>query len=438
MKEKKIVLVSAGTEKEKNGYKNYEAESLYLNLGLLGLATRLKEKGYSVCMLQGNRRSPEEVLKELEKYVIPDSDYPLFLSIPSFYQVSWAEKFVKRVKERYGIKIVAGGRWVIDRNLDWIKNKMPGVDFFIKGCPDECIDLFLWEENWNSLKGECYYKHPFKCLDYTVLKDYRRYQPVIEVARGCPGGCSFCLESNYKACRPKSPVAVLDEAQKICGLYQDNRLNFYFEGAIFSPDRIWAEQFLKEYRKRELQFQFRMQSRVDAIRPEVVKLLAKAGLKVLDVGLESASVVQLTRMGKTKVPEEYLEKAERLLYAAAEAGVWCKLNLLFYAGETQSTLAETKKWLKKMKPYFKGISCNPLTIYLNGDATWSYVEQLEQLSGTEISRELLQRDGYVMFDLSRECMEKDIKRTVNEFYEEFMSPEEYMQLKKITYTEREL
>lgn len=436
MKEQ-IIMVAAGTLRQKNSYKAYDTENLYLNYGLLGLATNLSKSGHSVKMFQADDRTPEELFWEIQQTTAISSQYPLFLSIPSFFNLKWAEEFIFIVKSQCKIPVVAGGRWIVDRNLDWLKSKLPQVDFFIRGCPDETIQHFLNPAMWSLYKGECQYQAPFSSLDYKLLHNYKKYQPIIEVSRGCPGGCSFCLESYYKACHPKLPQTVLDEAEKICAEYQTESLNFYFEGAIFCPSVSWAQAFREEYQKRGMKFKFRMQSRVDAICTESIEILSHVGLKVLDVGLESACPEQLVRMGKTKNPDQYLRKAEELLYAAWESGVWCKLNILLYAGENAETIEKTKQWLRAHRLYFKGISCNPLMLYLNGEDTWSYVDMLEKQAGTSIDRNRLLEDGYMKFDLSKSMPEKEVQQVVNSFYQEFMTREDYMALKEITYTPRE-
>jgi sulfatase maturation enzyme AslB (radical SAM superfamily) len=437
MEKYEVICVAAGMYQKKNSYKEYDTESLYLNYGLLGLATNLYDKGYKVRMFQGDSNSPEEVWDKIISEVDISGSTTLFISIPSFYNVKWAADFVRIFRTCYSANsIIAGGRWVVDKNLQWIKDKISEVDFFIKGCPDDIVEEFLDKANWKKYIGICQYNNPFSHLNYTVLADFKRYQPIIEVSRGCSGGCYFCMESQYKACHPKTPVAVLKEVEDICRVYETENLNFYFEGAIFSPGVEWAEDFLREYKKRKMKFHFRMQSRVDTLNPDVLPLLAEAGLKVVDIGLESASPTQLMRMGKTIKPEIYLERAERLLEKAEKCNVWCKINVLLYPGETETTLDETRYWLRKMKNCFKGISCNPLMVYLNGEDTWSYVDELEKVSGLPVDRDLLIKQGYTKVDLSPTLNKEFICEIVNDLYSEFMTYDDYMELKQMTYTPR--
>ena len=98
-----------------------------------------------------------------------------------------------------------------------------------------------------------------------------------------------------------------------------------------------------------------------------------------------------------------------------------------------STIKETKMWLRKVKSNVKGISCNGLVIYLNGKDTDSYVDTIERMAGVSIDRNTLYRQGYVNARLGTGIDEEKI---VNEFYQEFMTEQDYMDLKKITYLRR--
>ena len=440
----KIIFLSAGTVCNKNDYKKYATDNgnyqqLYLNYGMLGLATNLRKKGYEVIMYQANEKTPQDFLDEIQLNCKINEIYPVFLSIPSFYQVEWTVLFSNLWKKAYpSSKLIAGGRWVIDKNLNWICNKLPQIDFFIKGCPDEDMEQFLDEQNWKNCRYEFQYQKPFDYFYYPLLNNYKQYQPIIEVSRGCGGGCDFCLESQYKVCKMKTPKQVIDEAEMILRQYEiektgEREFYFYFEGAMLAPTKSWAKDFSELYHKRNHHFGFRMQSRVDCLLPEVLKILGSCGLRVVDFGLESASSTQLLRMEKTKYPQIYLERAEKLLRVGKESGVWSKLNILLYPGETMSTIKETKMWLRKVKSNVKGISCNGLVIYLNGKDTDSYVDTIERMAGVNIDRNTLYRQGYVNARLGTGIDEEKI---VNEFYQEFMTEQDYMDLKKITYLRR--
>lgn len=190
------------------------------------------------------------------------------------------------------------------------------------------------------------------------------------------------------------------------------------------------------YRATGSWFSWRCTTRVDNTNITAFETLADAGLKVVDFGLESASVSQLLKMNKTKNPEAYLKNAENIIRSLSERGVWSKLNILLYAGETLETFNETRSWLLRNKHYIKGISANPLTIYLNGKNTSAYCDEIERLTGSKIDRAALYSTGLIDVDLSPEIGSEYAKKLCNELCGAVMSEEDYLDLKRICYMPR--
>lgn len=327
-----------------------------------------------------------------------------------------------------------GGRWTVDNNLEWIKEKFPEVDFICKGCPDMYIEELLDDSNWSKYTEAGVAEAVFERFNYKILFEYQKYQPSIEISRGCGNGCAFCLEGKQKPTKAKAALEVLEEAAHICKIYEDDKLNFYFQASMFNPTKEWAETFREKYKKCRMQFNWRFETRVDLIKPEVLEILAEAGLKVIDLGLESASIKQLEYMEKTKNPKEYLRKAEVLLAKAYECGVWCKLNILLYAGETEETIEETLDWLKKEK--YKGVSVNPLILYLNGEFTEEFISKIKEISKCNIDIEGLYQNGYTFIDLSPEITREKAEEKSRMIAEECMTKEDYIALKEICYMPR--
>lgn len=425
---KKLILVSSGmlVPKKENG-----SENIYLNYGLLGLGTILKQNGFDVTMYQGDYKAPEEIYR-----LIKDKEGTILLSLPSFLAVEWAVRFTSLVRDR---KIICGGRWVIDNNREWIRKKLPYVDFFSFGCPDDVIQQLVLEENWKKFENiSLQYTKTFDKLDYTILYNFKEYQPVIEICRGCGSGCEFCLEKNFLPCKAKSAEQAIEEIKEITALYETDELNFYFEASIFTPNMKWSEDFLYLYQKNNMKFQWRFTTRVDRLMPEILPLLAGAGLKVIDFGLESACTSQLKNMNKTKNPDMYLQKADCILRACYQNNIWAKLNILLYLCETTETINETIRWLTERKSMIKGVSVNPLTVYLDGENTWSWVDEIEIRSSHLVDRNKLIETGWCYVGLSNELNAAEAYKKCKEISEMFMSKQDYEELKEITYTRRKI
>lgn len=208
-----ILMVASGVKKKKKDYMTFDTENLYLNYGLLGLGSILSKKGYKVSMFQGDNKMPPSVITEIISMNINISNmkYPIFISVPSFFAISWANEFIDCVKLiNPSVKIVLGGRWVIDENLSWVREKMPKVDFFSLGCPDEIIEDLLFPRKWSYNTSQQFTNKPFDNFDYSILYNYKIYQPSIELSRGCGCKCDFCLEKDNVASEIKPAKIVIN------------------------------------------------------------------------------------------------------------------------------------------------------------------------------------------------------------------------------------
>ena len=435
-------MISAGLNESKKPFMDTDIENLYLNYGLLGLGSNLYSQGFTnVKMFQGDTKSTCQMFEEIldNGIVVEELQYPVFISIPSFFSVPWAIEFIDKLKQiNHSIKVILGGRWVLDKNTEWCKNKFKQVDFFCLGCPDESIDKLLDPANWCNFNTPQIYNHTFTNFHYKILNNYKIYQPVIELCRGCGQGCAFCLEKKYPTCTQKSATNVIEEAQSIIELYESEHLNFYFEASMFNPSVQWAEEFRNYYTRKNMKFKWRFTTRVDTLNVKSVEILSEVGLVAIDLGLESASITQLIRMDKSKKPVRYLEKADLLLRKMHQVGVFCKLNLLLYLGETYTTIEETRAWLNERKELIKGVSVNPLIVYLNGDSTQGFIDEIEKEPTVKVNKISLNQLGYTYTDLSNEINIEDSWKISNDLSSEFMTDEDCLILKNICYTPRPL
>lgn len=438
-----ILMISSGMKKPKKDFNLMNKFNLYLNYGLLGLATNLYNKGYTnVKVIQGDYDEVDVSIQKINELGIDISKlkYPVFISIPSFISLSWAIGLVEKLKIiNKDIKIVAGGRWVVDNNIEWLKGKVEDVDFFATGYGEEYIEDCLYPDRWDDIEKKQYdnVKEVFNEFNYNLLHDYNKYQPCVEISRGCGNGCEFCLENKQSPLTPKDPIRVIKEAIKTCDFYGDNELNFYFQASIFNPTLEWSKKFYEIYHEYKAEFKWRFETRVDTLNEESIKILSKAGLKVIDLGIESASEIQLKRMKKTKNPKKYLQKAENLIRNAHKYGIWIKLNILLFPGENNLTLNQTLNWMEKNRVYFKGISVNPLIIYRNGKYTEEFVKYIKKYTTKNIDISMLETSGYMFIDLSEEIDLNYSQELSLNISRRFMDIDDYMDLKSISYFSRE-
>ncbi|MBR4436042.1 MAG: radical SAM protein [Clostridia bacterium] len=427
---KKIIAISAGHDATKKADILIRKRIRYLNYGLLGLATILKHNGnLDVVVYQADSYSVEELFA-----IIEDSGINLLydcecflLSIPSYYSMSWSVRFCRAAKQRYNKPIIVGGRWVVDNHVEWVKDQLIYADTIIEGFGERKLAEYFRFRDWESIpdgKTKC-----FDWFDYQLLYDYHKYQPCIEVSRGCGSGCQFCADKDNKRLRNKPVKTILSELDKLDSFYGD--YSVYFEAPHFVFEREWTQRLCNSLQSRKRQVLWRCTSRVETVPLDMIEVMSMSGLKVLDIGLESASHQQLINMHKTKDPKKYLSMAEKLLLTCAKYNVWVKFNLLLYAGETIKTIDETIKWLVERKELIKDVSVSSLVYYYNMDS----ILELQHFGASIPGGESVAENGFVNLNLSEQIDRETASQIALEIPKLIANQRDFYDIKSISYFE---
>lgn len=423
--------ISAGQTITRKKKTPFSLKHRYLNYGLLSLATLLKEQNIPAIQIQGLFDSPQQTLQIcIDKYNFLNSDYPLFLSIPSFYALDWTQEFINLIyKIKPEQKIIVGGRWVIGNSIQNIKKVLPPIDHVATGLGELKLSAILSKYGIVFIKKTSEHYE----LNYETLHDSRLYQPSFEISRGCGMGCAFCQEKDEPLTPLKPVTQLIAEIKNYISFNESNDITPYFETSMFTPNRKWSTQLKEQLAENGLKIRWRTEARIDSIKPENLEHLSEAGLSVLDLGLESASHQQLISMKKTKNPQQYLDRASKLIVKAFNLGIKVKINILLYAGETQKTLKETEEWLEKHKMYITGVSVGPVTIYGWDEDTTAYVNDLETL-GASIYRSSI---GIKYLNLSPEITFDESIEISKQLSQKFMTKENFFFLKSFSYLPRD-
>jgi ribosomal peptide maturation radical SAM protein 1 len=159
----------------------------------------------------------------------------------------------------------------------------------------------------------------------------------METSRGCWWGakhhCTFCgLNANGMAFRAKSPQRVMDELVHLVSRYK--LPNILVVDNILSMD--YFKNFLPELKRRKLGVQLLYETKANLNR-EQVQLLADAGVRTIQPGIESLSSGVLALMRKGVSPLQNVQ----LLKWCKEYGVHPCWNVLYgFPGETAADYDE--------------------------------------------------------------------------------------------------
>lgn len=205
-------------------------------------------------------------------------------------------------------------------------------------------------------------------LNYGLLPKFRRYCPEVEFSRGCPWSCHFCTDPYMfsNRVRYKSVPRFVAELQHIVETYgvTPEELRVFFTCSTFGIRRDRIEQLIAELRRIDLRVSWRTETRVDSPTVDYVDDLASVGMTVLDLGVESGSARMIERMNKTGgCAVDYLNKARRFIERVGASPTHLKINVVFHAGETSDTLAETFEFLLAQRTSIDSVSAGPVMMY---------------------------------------------------------------------------
>ncbi len=423
-----VFCISAGQLDVKKDANVINMKNNYLNYGLLSLASIIEENGLSTILLHGHFSNPRDFSDRCIELGITDTKYPVFISIPSFYAINWVYEFTRILKTEFKIKeVVIGGRWVVDGEIDQLAQLLPYADKIIDGLGENKIASLL---NIKQMKVSGYFP-----LNYELLYQRELYQPSVEISRGCGMKCGFCQERDEKLQPLKPPSSISSELESILLNDTLNPMSPYFEASMFKPSTHWIEALVENRAKYSQSYLWRTESRVDTFNLVHIPLLANAGMRVLDLGLESASTAQIIKMGKSIYPEKYLDRASMLIKEAHSVGIDVKVNILLYAGETVETINETFKWLDLHRNYIAGVSVGPVLAFGWDNKKSNFIKDLESYGASVCNESSF--TGVTNFNLSKEISCKDSLRISKELSREFMSAKNYFKLKSFSYFSRD-
>lgn len=431
----KVAFVSAGMHSPKKRDHMLARRQLYLNYGALSLATILDSMGTSTLVVHGEHSEPADVLATLVDKGIFPSRLPVMLSIPSFYALPWAQTFCRLVRVAdTDARIIVGGRWVVGPDPDWLRAKLPEVDLLVPGLAEPLIASLL--TNAPDLRRQPA-PTPDVALNHALVSGFERYQPSIEASRGCGMGCAFCEERDIRLEKLRAPEQIARTLAAVASQYGGGEIRPYFQSSMFAPNEKWGTGLANAVRAAGLDVSWRTESRVDALTPETIACLAEAGMRVLDLGLETASPTQILNMRKSPNPDRYLERASSLLRACSEHGIAAKVNVLLYAGETTKTLDETRSFLDEHMGSITGVSVGPVVAYGPPKAANILLDGWSRIGAAPVDPNSANDSGISMIHLSHDFDAKSAETASLELSRRYMDADAYFNLKSFSYYPRD-
>lgn len=259
----------------------------------------------------------------------------------------------KNIKEKTRSKVGFVGTFASVMPEIYLK----AADFVIIGEPEEAV----MKIKDKVLRGKVISK-PMPNLDTLPYPDwgifpesYFSYRPIIQKtpfftiqsSRGCPYGCGkYCpyVVAQGNVHRARSVKSVIDEIKYLKDKYGVKAL--LFRDIVFTLDMKRAEQIAKEMIRNKFDIEWACETRIDRLTLPLVKLFHKAGLRSMNLGIESASDEVLRSSSRLPIKTEHQEE---IVNYCEKNGI--KISAFYIIGmhdDTRKTVLETIRYAKKL------------------------------------------------------------------------------------------
>ena len=207
------------------------------------------------------------------------------------------------------------------------------------------------------IKAPLFPAEEFIRIDWNLVDDFFRAefpQGLTNVylyhSRGCPFGCSFCMEPlKERKWRAFSPEMAVEEMLLVGERFKP--LGVAAADACFGLRSAWRKEFLKRLVEAAPKFWVVIETRPEYLDREDIELLSHLKVEV-QFGVESCSPEILLLMRKTRQPRKFLDRFLETSHLLSEKGVLHRANLIFnHPGETRRTLEETFAFIDRELVY---------------------------------------------------------------------------------------
>lgn len=145
---------------------------------------------------------------------------------------------------------------------------------------------------------------PFRPGRFRISYDFWKFPTaLVQLSRGCTFKCNYCpytiLENST---RFRSPEAVAEEIRY--GIERWGFRSFKFRDPLFGLDRNLVFRLADLLGRLPQKIQFSIETRIDLMRPEVLRVLKRVGLTSITVGIETPDDTTLRRYHRAPIRED--------------------------------------------------------------------------------------------------------------------------------------
>ena len=139
------------------------------------------------------------------------------------------------------------------------------------------------------------------------IENNERAFPVLS-GRGCPFRCNFCYRMD-EGFRARSPESIIEEIQILKKDYRISYIDFADELLMVSPERI--VMLCEALIKANPGIKWFCNGRLNYAKPEILKIMKRAGCVFINYGIESMDDHMLKVMNKKLTTDQIIKGIER-------------------------------------------------------------------------------------------------------------------------------
>jgi radical SAM superfamily enzyme YgiQ (UPF0313 family) len=191
---------------------------------------------------------------------------------------------------------------------------------------------------------------PFRPKRFRIGYDFWKFPTaLVQLSRGCTFKCNYCpytiLENGT---RFRDPESVVEEIRH--GTHQWGFRSFKFRDPLFGLDRHRVFRLADLLGRLPRKVQFSIETRIDLMRPEVLRVLKRVGLTSITVGIETPDEATLRHYHRAPIKED---RQRDFVALCRSMGIRTVAGFMIgFPDDTEESIRSVLRYAKDVNPTF--------------------------------------------------------------------------------------